>query len=132
MKKQANYLFVYGTLMRGFNNPFAATLRKHSSFAGLGHFTGELYRISWYPGALYLPKSTTSVHGEVYKLIHFETLIEQLDLYEEIDSNEAQSLYIRREVPVMTERQEVISCWTYLYNQPVLAADLIPSGRFTA
>ena len=53
MEAQSPYLFVYGTLMREFENPFATQLRARATFIAEGFFQGKLYRVSWYPGAVY-------------------------------------------------------------------------------
>ncbi|MPR34465.1 gamma-glutamylcyclotransferase family protein [Salmonirosea aquatica] len=131
MEAQPPYLFVYGTLMRGFDNPFAARLRAHSAFIAEGFFSGKLYRISWYPGALYEPKGTLKVHGEIYQLLDFQKLIRELDEYEDVKEIESESLYLRRQVPVQTESGDVFLCWTYLYNQSLAEATPLPDGRFT-
>ncbi|GHB69762.1 gamma-glutamylcyclotransferase family protein [Persicitalea jodogahamensis] len=124
------YLFVYGTLMRGHENPFSQTLRAGSEFVGKGHFTGKLYRVDWYPGALYLPDEQSLVWGEVYRLFDFEKLIPELDEYEDVLVDEAASLYLRREVPVnLTDGQQLV-CWTYLYNQPIGHLPVIEGGKF--
>lgn len=132
MKTQSPYLFVYGTLMRGFDNPFAARLHANATYVGIGFFSGQLYRVSWYPGALHEPKSTSKVHGEIYQLHDFQELIQELDDYEDVKEQEADSLYLRRQVPVGTENGTVFVCWTYLYNQSLGNATLLASGKFTA
>lgn len=132
MEAQSPYLFVYGTLMRGFDNPFAARLHAHATFIAEGFFNGKLYRLSWYPGAVFEPESTTKIYGEVYQLHHFQRLIQELDDYEDVKEKEADSLYLRRQVPVCTENGSIFVCWTYLYNQSLDHATLLTSGKFTA
>jgi len=132
MESPTPYLFVYGTLMRGFDNPFAAQLRAKATFIAEGFFSGSLYRVSWYPGAVYEPKSPTKVHGEIYQLLDFQKLIQQLDDYEEVKELDSQSLYLRRQVPIQAENGAILFCWTYLYNQSLAGATLLPDGRFTA
>jgi gamma-glutamylcyclotransferase (GGCT)/AIG2-like uncharacterized protein YtfP len=127
---EENYLFVYGTLMRGFENPFAARLRAGSTFVGAGAFPGRLYRVSWYPGAVYTPGQSERVHGEVYQLHDFATLIVALDEYEDVLPEATLSLYLRRVVPVTLEDGRELACWTYLYNRSLAKATLIPDGRF--
>ena len=118
--------------MRGFANSFAATLRAGATFVRIGSFPGELYRVSWYPGAVYLPEHEGRVWGEVYQLHDFATLIRELDVYEDVFPDEARSLYIRRQVPVVLEEGSNLICWTYLFNQSLENATLIPDGRFFA
>lgn len=132
MEDQSPYLLVYGTLTRGFDNPFAARLRAHAVFTGEGFFSGKLYRISWYPGAVYEPESSAKVHGEIYQLPDFQKLIQELDAYEDVKEIESESLYVRRQIPVHLEDGKLLICWTYLYNQPLTDSLLLTSGRFTA
>ncbi len=131
MEAQSPYLFVYGTLMREFDNPFAARLRAEATFVGVGTFTGKLYRVSWYPGAVYESDSTTKVHGEIYQLHDFQKLIQELDDYEDVKETESESLYLRRQVAVQSESRGLLTCWTYLYNQSLTDSTLLTSGRFT-
>lgn len=132
MEAQSPYLFVYGTLMRDFDNPFAARLRAQATFIAEGFFLGKLYRVSWYPGAVYEPESISKVYGEIYQLADFHTLIHELDDYEDVKEQESESLYVRRQVPVRAESGAVLVCWTYLYNQPLAGATLLTNGKFTA
>lgn len=127
-----NYLFVYGTLMSGFDNPFASVLRATSTLVGEGFFAGKLYRVSWYPGAVYLPKSECRVYGEIYLLHDFESLILRLDEYEDVLEDETKSLYLRKSVPVQQPNGTQLRCWTYLYNQPLQHLPLVESGRFSS
>ncbi|WP_221394673.1 gamma-glutamylcyclotransferase [Dyadobacter sp. NIV53] len=124
------YLFVYGTLMQGFSNPFAQKLHASSVFKGNGSFPGLLYKIDWYPGAVYEKDSESTVYGEVYELQNVPDLIRELDEYEEVFEDENVSLYVRRIVPVKMEDESVLDCWIYLYNQPVVDLVKIESGIF--
>ena len=132
MEAQSPYLFVYGTLMRDFENPFATKLRAGATFIAEGFFPGELYRLSWYPGAVYGPESATKVYGEIYQLHYFQRLIQELDDYEDVKEREQDSLYIRRPIPIRTENGAIYICSTYLYNQSLDNATLLTSGKFTA
>lgn len=130
MTSDPGYLFTYGTLMQGFSNPFAEKLHALSSYEGKGYFNGLLYRITWYPGAIYEEKSDSKVYGEIYRLTPDTELIKDLDEYEDVFEDEAASLYVRRVVPVTTESKSVIPCWVYLYNQPVKDCALLGDGHF--
>lgn len=124
------YLFVYGTLMKGFTNPFAEKLNKLSVFVGNGSFPGLLYQVDWYPGAVYSEKSDFAVFGEIYKMQNPPELLKELDEYEDVFEDESVSLYVRRAIPIKTENQKFLDCWVYLYNQPVADLALIESGNF--
>lgn len=119
--------------MNGFDNPFASVLRSKSTLVGEGYFMGKLYRISWYPGAVYLPgdQDQSRVFGEIYQIHEFDDLIKKLDAYEEVCEDEIASLYLRKRVPVYQPDGSLVPCWTYLYNQHLHNLPLIESGRFT-
>lgn len=115
--------------MQGFDNPYSHKLRLSSKYIGKGYFNGKLYRVEWYPGALYHAGDTSRVHGEIYQLTSPEILAE-LDEYEDVSKDETASLYVRKVIPVRNSQQMVVPCWAYLYNQPVKDLPLIVDGRF--
>lgn len=127
---QEQFLFVYGTLMQGFQNPFALKLGQFSSFVGPGTFPGKLYRVSWYPGAVYLPDNSGTVFGEIYRLTDPETLLPMLDEYEEVHSDPDRSLYLRQIIPVIANNGAIFPCWTYIYNQSAEGLQEITDGKF--
>ncbi|SEI85295.1 Uncharacterized conserved protein YtfP, gamma-glutamylcyclotransferase (GGCT)/AIG2-like family [Dyadobacter sp. SG02] len=128
MEKLYN-LFTYGTLMQGFDNPYARKLRLFSNYIGKGYFNGKLFRVEWYPGALHEPDAPTRVHGEIYQLNSFE-ILKELDEYEDVLEDETASLYVRKVVPARDDQGIVRDCWVYLYNQPVWDLPLIEDGCF--
>ena len=130
MNVASDFLFAYGTLMRRFDNPFASKLRDASVYRGKGFFSGLLYRISWYPGAVYTAGIDERVYGEIYQLIDPITVLGELDEYEDVTENESESLYLRKTVMVTLEDGSILPCWTYLYNQPIEGLELIEKGRF--
>ncbi|HEY3029085.1 MAG TPA: gamma-glutamylcyclotransferase family protein, partial [Bradyrhizobium sp.] len=46
----SDLLFVYGTLMRGFNQPMAQLLSRSADFIGEAQCRGRLYLVKHYPG----------------------------------------------------------------------------------
>lgn len=130
MDAHATYLFTYGTLMRGFDNPFAERLHNNSVFEGTGHFPGKLYLISWYPGAIFDANALSNVYGEIYRLSPQEALLMELDDYEDVFEDENSSLYLRKTVAITKENGGTVDCWVYLYNQPVSGLPLIEEGCF--
>ncbi|SEJ15707.1 Uncharacterized conserved protein YtfP, gamma-glutamylcyclotransferase (GGCT)/AIG2-like family [Dyadobacter koreensis] len=130
MPANTEFLFTYGTLMRGFENPFARRLHSLSTFEGRGTFPGALYKISWYPGAIYKEKSDNQVHGEVYRLREKETLLKELDDYEDVFEDETKSLYLRKIISIHMQDGTQLLCWVYHYNQDVKSLEKIESGNF--
>ncbi len=130
MKAQSDFLFTYGTLMCGFDNPFSKQLRSLSSYHGQGWFPGLLYRISWYPGALYTANGQERVYGEIYRLNDPATLLPALDDYEDVFEDESAGLYVRKIIPVIHSDQSVLPCWVYLYNRSCENLEVIQGGNF--
>ncbi len=124
------HIFVYGTLMSGFGNAYSRQLAAQGQLLGPGTIPGLLYRVEWYPGAVYLPGEDSRVHGEVVRLFSPPEMLPFLDEYEELNPDESKSLYIRRPVPVRLDSGGTLTCWTYLYNRPVQDLELIRSGDF--
>lgn len=122
-------LFVYGTLMQAFTNPYAQQLHQQSRFVGCGHLTGHLYRVSWFPGAVPDPMATTLIHGEVYQLHNPTETLLVLDDYEDTAPDEF-GLYIRKALPIQVGKQ-LLTCWIYTYNASTENMVQIESGRFT-
>lgn len=130
MPSHADFLFTYGTLMQGFRNPFAERLHELSTFIGKGSFPGTLYKVEWYPGAIYQPENPGKVYGEVYEISVPEILFPELDDYEDIFEDEEKSLYLRKIIPVLLNDGTLLNCWVYIYNQPVEELGVILSGDF--
>lgn len=130
MSEDAEFLFTYGTLMRGFENPFAERLHSLSTFEGTGTFPGTLYNISWYPGAVYREHAGSQVYGEVFRMGSRKNLLKELDDYEEVSDDETKSLYVRKVISVRMQDTRLLPCWVYLYNQDVSRLQIIGSGNF--
>ncbi|TAE31034.1 MAG: gamma-glutamylcyclotransferase [Cytophagales bacterium] len=122
-------LFVYGTLMQGFDNPYARTLNEQSHFVGAGSLPGSLYRVDWYPGAVPDASASTRIYGEVYQLYNSAEILRFLDDYEEVRPD-GTGLYVRKALPVQVGPNQLI-CWTYVYNQSVANLVMIEGGRWS-
>lgn len=122
-----NLLFVYGTLMQAAANPYAVHLHANSTFVGRAYFTGRLFRVGWYPGAVYDSAAATLVHGEVYALQQPAETLSLLDEYEGLDGDVGE--YLRVIVPVSVLGQTV-DCWVYVYNYPTANLVQLASGDF--
>lgn len=126
-----DYLFVYGTLLQNAWTEMSVFLQKQSIVLAEGWFPGYLYRIDWYPGAIYDEKSDYKVFGTIVQLNDTAKVLRVLDEYEELGDRFPQPHEYRREiVSVNSENGTVFSCWTYLYNRPVDPYPLIETGRF--
>ena len=123
-------LFVYGTLMRGFDHPMAQLLSRSADFIGEARCQGRLYLVKHYPGLVLSDDPSDIVFGELYRLRAPHELLREFDMYEACGEGFAQPTeYIRQMLPV-TLNGKTAEAWTYLYNWPIAHLPRIASGRF--
>jgi gamma-glutamylcyclotransferase (GGCT)/AIG2-like uncharacterized protein YtfP len=124
-------LFVYGTLMRGFDHPMAMLLSRAADFIGEARCQGRLYRVKHYPGLVLSDDADDVVFGEVYRLRQPKELLREFDMYEACGEGFAEPTeYIRQLLPVTSDGGAVSEAWTYIYNWPAAHLPRIASGRF--
>jgi len=124
-------LFVYGSLMRGFDHPMAQLLSRAADFVGEARCRGRLYRVKHYPGLVLSDDPDDVVFGEVYRLRRPAELLREFDMYEACGEGFSEPTeYIRRMLPVTLDGGAASEAWTYLYNWPGAHLPRIPSGRF--
>ena len=126
-------LFVYGTLMRGFDNPMAKLLARSAEYLGEASCRGRLFRVKHYPGLVLSDAADDVVHGELYRLRHAQEMLREFDMYEACGEGFAEpTQYLRKMLQVAREDGVAIEAWTYIYNWPVAHLARIESGRFVA
>ncbi len=124
-------LFVYGTLMRGFDHPMARLLAANADFLGAARCGGRLHLIKHYPGLVLSGDPADVVHGELFSLREPAALLREFDMYEACGEGFAEPTeYVRRMVQVTLEDGSRSEAWTYLYNWPVEHLPRIATGRF--
>ena len=124
-------LFVYGTLMRGFDHPMAKLLSRSAALIGEARCRGRLYRVKHYPGLVLSDEPGEVVFGELYRLYAPDELLREFDMYEACGEGfAAPTEYVRRVLPVTVADGQAEEAWTYLYNWPVAGLPRIASGRF--
>lgn len=131
----SDLLFVYGTLMRGFDHPMARLLSAHADFVGEAQCRGRLYLVQHYPGLVLSEDAADIVHGELFRLRAPAPLLAEFDMYEACGEGFAEPTeYVRRliEVQLTTPAPALQTAWTYIYNWPVAELARIASGRFLA
>jgi gamma-glutamylcyclotransferase (GGCT)/AIG2-like uncharacterized protein YtfP len=125
-------LFVYGTLMRGFDHPMAQLLSRSADFVGEARCRGRLYLVKHYPGLVSSDDAGDVVFGELYRLRQPAELLREFDMYEACGEGFAEPTeYVRRMFSV-THDGAASEAWTYFYNWPVAHLPRIASGRFLA
>lgn len=124
-------LFVYGTLMRGFDHPMARLLAGHADFLGEATCRGRLFLIKHYPGLMLSDAGGDLVHGELFRMRVPDELLRELDMYEACGEGFPEPTEYRRElIDVMLAGGATQQAWTYVYNWPVTGLPRIESGRF--
>ena len=124
-------LFVYGTLMRGFDHPMATLLSRSADFFGPATCRGRLYLIKHYPGLLLSDDPTDIVFGELYRLRERDALLEEFDMYEACGEGFPEPTeYLRKMLQVTQDDGSASEAWTYVYNWPVTGLPHIASGKF--
>jgi gamma-glutamylcyclotransferase (GGCT)/AIG2-like uncharacterized protein YtfP len=125
-----NSLFVYGTLMRGFDHPMAKLLSRSAEFCGDARCRGRLYLVKHYPGLVVSDAADDVVFGELYRLRQPEESFALFDEYEGCGPGVASPQYLRQLLPVTLDDGTVSEAWTYVYTRPVAKLKRIASGRF--
>ncbi len=124
-------LFVYGTLMRGFDHPMARLLAAHADFLGTATCRGRLVLVKHYPGLLLSEASADIVHGELFRLRVPDELLRELDMYEACGEGFPEPTeYLRALIAVTRTDGMAEQAWTYVYNWPVTDLPVIASGNF--
>lgn len=124
-------LFVYGTLMRGFDNPMARLLSDGAECLGAATIPGRLYRIRHYPGLVAAADAADIVYGEVFRMRQPRELLVRLDDYESCTEDYPEPREYRREIAHVTlQSGAAITAYVYIYNWDVAGQPHIVSGRF--
>ena len=124
-------LFVYGTLMRGFDHPMARLLSRSADFIGEARCRGRLYLVKHYPGLVASDDPADIVFGEVYRLRARDELLREFDMYEACGADFPEpTQYVRKVLRVSLDDGAASEAWTYIYNWPVAHLPRIASGRF--
>ena len=126
-----DHLFVYGTLMRGYDHPMAKLLSANANFLGEASCRGRLYKVKHYPGLVRSDEAADIVFGELYRLRAPEDLLREFDMYEACGEGFPEpTQYVRKTVSLTLADGGTSEAWTYVYNWPVERLARIASGRF--
>jgi gamma-glutamylcyclotransferase (GGCT)/AIG2-like uncharacterized protein YtfP len=127
----SDQLFVYGTLMRGFDHPMARLLSANADFVGEARCCGRLYLVKHYPGLVLSDDPADVVFGELYRLRAREEMLREFDMYEACGEGfKPPTEYVRQMLKVTLDGGGANEAWTYIYNWPVAHLPRIASGRF--
>jgi gamma-glutamylcyclotransferase (GGCT)/AIG2-like uncharacterized protein YtfP len=129
MDAEPRHLFVYGTLMSGFRNPYGAVLRTRGRLLGAASVQGELYCLGAYPGLIVADDACGRVFGELYEIGNGGAVLPHLDRFEGLFDPEPQP-FARRVAPATLHTGARFPAWVYVYLGPVSGRVRLSSGRF--
>ena len=122
-------IFVYGTLMSGFDRRKRAGIDTRMRFVGRGWIQAALYDLGLFPAAV--PAPDCRVAGEVYEVVDDPSVLAKLDEIEGYRASEPDtSLYVRARTTVTLESGDVDAAWVYFYNAPLGQGQRIESGDY--
>ena len=111
-----SYLFVYGTLRKGFGHPMAELLERYGEFFTSGTCKGLLYDLGPYPVFTYTSAVDEDVFGDVYLLHNEHEVLTILDEYEGVGEKlETGVTYERLKLNIESVDGVTLSAWIYLY-----------------
>lgn len=131
MNHKSEYLFVYGTLRRGFR--LHRRLAKDSvRYVGKGKIRGQLYNLGAYPGVYPVSSNAAEVQGELYELLRPESQLRKLDAEEEcIPGRPQDSLFTRRMTRVRLDDGQHLEAWAYFLPRKPVKARTIAHGDYS-
>lgn len=126
-----DHLFVFGTLLSGYDHPMSRLLAQRATLLGEARCTGQLFLVRHYPGMVTSTDPADQVFGELYRLDDAGELLARLDDYEGCGPDDAKPYeFVRERIVVATADGSTVQAWTYLYNRSVAELPRIASGRF--
>lgn len=122
------YVFVYGTLRRGFANSGRDVLTTHGRLVDEARAEGRLHDLGAYPGMVRAFDEGDEVRGEVHELVREpERGLARLDRYEGARGPDPLP-YERRKVPVELAHGTAMEAWTYIWTEDPPRGSLVESG----
>ena len=128
-------LFVYGTLRRGFDNPFARRLRREAEFLSTATLPGAfLVDIGAYPGMLRGNDTAHAVIGDLFRLPDNPSpLLAALDAYEGCSGDPSRpGEYVRETAHVLPDHAPALTAWIYLFHRDPTGLPVVPNGDYLA
>ncbi len=129
--KTKNYLFVYGTLRKGFKHSFLSHIADDMEFVGTGAVIAAMFDIGEYPAIVPTKDKNVFVEGDVFEIKNTLKVFEILDEYEGFYQNDIEkSEYLRKKSLVRLEKGNNLFAWVYWYNFPVVGKQKIINTNY--
>ena len=117
------YLFVYGSLRKGFEPPEIAETAEKLKLVGEGFVYGSLYNFGEFR-ALVLGKKE-KIYGQILELPFNEETLQKLDEYEGFYPNDLEkNLFIRKQTTAYLG-DEKVQTWVYEYNRDLSNSPIV-------
>lgn len=111
-----DYLFVYGTLRKGYDSPVKEQVDAGMEWIGQAKVKAVLYDMGTFPGAV-KSSGMSEVLGDVYQVNDPKVIFNILDRYEGYRENDPEnSEYIRVKTNVQMNNGKKLSVWIYWCN----------------
>lgn len=121
-----NNIFVYGTLMKGFEN-HKNYLSDYIIEERNGWLRGKLYHLPYgYPAVI---EGEGIVHGEIYVVRDIKQLLLRLDWLEDYNQHGSEDMYIRTIRRVTDVFNNLRMCYVYLWS-PKRLDELLKNGIY--
>ncbi len=130
MKQQSLYLFVYGSLRKGFHRPAYEYIARYFDFIANAKVKAVMVDMGDFPAAGPVEFDNYIV-GELYKIKNqseFDYAFAQLDDYEGLCVEAGETALFRRELVVVESEADNINAWVYWYNGNIEGFPIITSG----
>jgi pyruvate carboxylase len=126
----SEYLFVYGSLKRGFGGQEATEISQQLNWIGQAEVYGKLYDLGRYCAAILDRTEDSVIKGELLE-IPDASMLKQLDEYEEYDALAPyRGLFVRQKAQTLINGR-IVEAWIYTYNRDPGDAPVIASGEYT-
>jgi gamma-glutamylcyclotransferase (GGCT)/AIG2-like uncharacterized protein YtfP len=130
--EQIPYLFIYGSLRQGFNNPAFAYISQYFTLISSATVQGKLIHMGSFPVGV-PTNQNYMIQGELYQLNdvdQFDWAFEQLDDYEGVHVEENESpMFLRQATTAVLQNNTTMKTWIYWFNGDVSNKPVIESGN---
>lgn len=127
---QTNLLFVYGSLLRGFQSSAYEYISRYFRLLGDATVTGTMYDLGEFPVVRPVDTGRT-IKGELYEIVNpneFSFVMAQLDDYEGLYPEDGDEVYYEREAVDVDFNGQPVTAWIYWYNRDVSDKRIVESG----
>src|SRR5437868_1610308 len=112
-----DYLFIYGTLLPGFEPRAMSQLCRRLNSIGPATIRGQLFDLGPYPAVVIDAARAGSVRGEVVE-VDGDATWQELDRYEGCPrEGQGDGLFRRLRTVATCDTGESVNCWVYVYNR---------------